>query len=354
MASALRPCPETSARTVESTMGAATGVYDGSGEAASAPLGGGQSVCDEVGAHVSGDRRVDQAARSKVDDRRRVVQLPVLQREIGEVADVHRVRLGHGEAAADRVRGLRPRRVRDRGAMPATQSYVCKADTPHDARDPPAVDALASIAELGGDPGNTAGAVRFTMQDSYPGGEPGNSRPPASPGRSCPAPAAVAGAGDAEDAAQPLHAVAALVVGDDLYAVQKPSMNDCRFRHNFVAPHGRWDGMAVADETLSILDAKFAVLPPHLDERQRLPYPASEAEVLGHGGIAVVAAGRGLRVDDLAWAGRVRRRGRAAGSGTRTRRWTQPGSRACHSRPCSGPGMLLRAGRRTPTTYADE
>lgn len=84
MASALRPCPETSARTVESTMGAATGVHDGSGEAASAPLGGGQSVCDELGAHVSGDRRADQAVRSKVDDRRQVVQLPVLQREIGK------------------------------------------------------------------------------------------------------------------------------------------------------------------------------------------------------------------------------------------------------------------------------
>lgn len=157
--------------------------------------------------------------------------------------------------------------------MPATQSYVCKADAPHDARDPPAVDALASIAELGGDPGNTAGAVRFTMHDSYPGGEPGNSRPPASPGSSCPGPAAVAGAGDAEDAAQPLHAVAALLVGDDLDAVQKPSVNDCRFRHNFVVRHGRWDGMAVADEALSILDAKFAILPPHLDERQRLLYP---------------------------------------------------------------------------------
>ena len=47
--------------------------------------------------------------------------------------------------------------------------------------------------------------------------------------------------------------------------------------------------MAIPDEVLAMLDVKFAVLLPHLDERQRRLYLASEAEALGHGGIAAVA-----------------------------------------------------------------
>ncbi|WP_445407019.1 hypothetical protein, partial [Streptomyces maremycinicus] len=38
------------------------------------------------------------------------------------------------------------------------------------------------------------------------------------------------------------------------------------------------------------LAVKFAVLPPHLDERQRLLLMAVEARVLGHGGVGAVAA----------------------------------------------------------------
>ncbi|MET9336644.1 ISAzo13 family transposase [Nonomuraea sp. NPDC003804] len=40
---------------------------------------------------------------------------------------------------------------------------------------------------------------------------------------------------------------------------------------------------------MAVLDVKFAALLPHLDERQRRLYLASEAEALGHGGIAAVA-----------------------------------------------------------------
>lgn len=47
--------------------------------------------------------------------------------------------------------------------------------------------------------------------------------------------------------------------------------------------------MAIPDEVLAVLDAKFAVVLPHLDERQRRLYLASEAEALGHGGITAVA-----------------------------------------------------------------
>lgn len=47
--------------------------------------------------------------------------------------------------------------------------------------------------------------------------------------------------------------------------------------------------MTIPEEVLAVLDAKFAVVLPHLDERQRRLYLASEAEALGHGGIAAVA-----------------------------------------------------------------
>lgn len=45
----------------------------------------------------------------------------------------------------------------------------------------------------------------------------------------------------------------------------------------------------IPGEVLAVLDVKFAVILPHLDERQRRLYLASEAEALGHGGIAAVA-----------------------------------------------------------------
>ncbi|MET8134107.1 ISAzo13 family transposase [Streptomyces sp. NPDC005251] len=47
--------------------------------------------------------------------------------------------------------------------------------------------------------------------------------------------------------------------------------------------------MGISDEVLAVLDVKFAAVLPHLDERQRRLYLASEAEALGHGGIAAVA-----------------------------------------------------------------
>lgn len=47
--------------------------------------------------------------------------------------------------------------------------------------------------------------------------------------------------------------------------------------------------MAIPDEVLLMLDVKFAAVLPHLDERQRRLYLASEAEALGHGGTGAVA-----------------------------------------------------------------
>ena len=47
--------------------------------------------------------------------------------------------------------------------------------------------------------------------------------------------------------------------------------------------------MGIPAEVLVLQDVKFAALLPHLDERQRRLYLASEAQSLGHGGIVAVA-----------------------------------------------------------------
>jgi hypothetical protein len=52
--------------------------------------------------------------------------------------------------------------------------------------------------------------------------------------------------------------------------------------------------MAISAEVTEVLAAKFAVMLPHLDERQRRLYLGSEARVLGHGGIAAVARAAGV------------------------------------------------------------
>jgi hypothetical protein len=78
--------------------------------------------------------------------------------------------------------------------------------------------------------------------------------------------------------------------------------------------------MGGTEETGRILAAKFAVIFPHLDERQRRLLMGAEARALGHGGIRVVARAAGVReatvslgVDELDSGteplGRVRRPG---------------------------------------------
>src|SRR5436189_4217570 len=78
--------------------------------------------------------------------------------------------------------------------------------------------------------------------------------------------------------------------------------------------------MGGKEEAVQVLAAKFDVIFPHLDERQRRLLMAAEARVLGHGGIRAVARAAGVReatvstgVDELdAGAeplGRVRRPG---------------------------------------------
>jgi hypothetical protein len=78
--------------------------------------------------------------------------------------------------------------------------------------------------------------------------------------------------------------------------------------------------MGVAGESRKHLGVKFAVLFPHLDERQQRLLMGAEARILGHGGVRVVAQAAGKSettvrkgVDELeageAPLGRVRRRG---------------------------------------------
>ena len=52
--------------------------------------------------------------------------------------------------------------------------------------------------------------------------------------------------------------------------------------------------MAISAEARQVLAAKFAVMLPHLDERQRRLYLGSEARALGYGGIAAVAGAAGV------------------------------------------------------------
>jgi hypothetical protein len=53
--------------------------------------------------------------------------------------------------------------------------------------------------------------------------------------------------------------------------------------------------MGGMEETGQVLAAKFAVIFPHLDERQRRLLMGAEARALGHGGIRLVARAAGVR-----------------------------------------------------------
>ena len=58
--------------------------------------------------------------------------------------------------------------------------------------------------------------------------------------------------------------------------------------------------MGMAAEVQEKLAAKFGVLFPHLDERQRRLAAGAEARSLGHGGIRVVARAAGMREGTVA------------------------------------------------------
>ena len=92
--------------------------------------------------------------------------------------------------------------------------------------------------------------------------------------------------------------------------------------------------MAVAVEVEESLAAKFPVLLPHLDERQRRLYLGSEARSLGHGGVEAVARAAGVSrqmvaagVAELEGSGEPLGRARRPGGGRKKLADTDPGLR---------------------------
>src|SRR6266576_3459267 len=89
------------------------------------------------------------------------------------------------------------------------------------------------------------------------------------------------------------------------------------------------------EEAVRVLAAKFAVIFPHLDERQRRLLMGAEARALGHGGIRLVARAAGsarLRCPwalaswtpaQSRWAGCGARAGAAGGRLIRIRGWAR-------------------------------
>ena len=101
------------------------------------------------------------------------------------------------------------------------------------------------------------------------------------------------------------------------------------------------------EEAVRVLAAKFGVIFPHLDERQRRLLMGAEARALGHGGIRLVARAAGVREATVSLGvseldsgaeplGRVRRPGRGTQAGGR------PGSGAAPG--VAGPGGAGGAG----------
>lgn len=113
--------------------------------------------------------------------------------------------------------------------------------------------------------------------------------------------------------------------------------------------------MRIPDETRDQLSVKFAVLFPHLDERQRRLLMAAEARVLGHGGVRAVALAAGVSETTVRKGvfeleageeplGRVRRPGGAAsgsrnsirGCGRLCWRWSSRMCEVTRCRRCDG------------------
>src|SRR5437899_11492495 len=92
--------------------------------------------------------------------------------------------------------------------------------------------------------------------------------------------------------------------------------------------------MGVVDETREMLAAKFQVIFPHLDERQRRRLMGAEARALGHGGIRAVARAAGAReatvslgVDELDSGAEPLGRARRPGGGRKQAADLDPGLR---------------------------
>src|SRR5438477_6551610 len=92
--------------------------------------------------------------------------------------------------------------------------------------------------------------------------------------------------------------------------------------------------MGAMEETRLVLAAKFQVIFPHLDERQRRLLLGAEARALGHGGIRLVARAAGVReatvslgVGELDSGAEPLGRARRPGGGRKRAADTDPGLR---------------------------
>src|SRR6476660_4907317 len=92
--------------------------------------------------------------------------------------------------------------------------------------------------------------------------------------------------------------------------------------------------MGGKEEAAQVLAAKFAVICPHLDERQRRLLMGAEARALGHGGIRLVARAAGVReatvslgVDELDSGAEPLGRARRPGGGRKRAPDVDPGLR---------------------------
>jgi hypothetical protein len=84
-----------------------------------------------------------------------------------------------------------------------------------------AANKLSGRTQLSDDPGDTVSAGRFPVDHTDPGHQTGIRGSTDRAIRCCGAPVVVAGPGNLEDLAQPLRAVTALMVGDELEAVHQ-------------------------------------------------------------------------------------------------------------------------------------
>src|SRR6266852_721637 len=92
--------------------------------------------------------------------------------------------------------------------------------------------------------------------------------------------------------------------------------------------------MGGKEEAAQVLTVKFAVIFPHLDERQRRLLMGAEARALGHGGIRLVARAAGVReatvslgVDELDSGAELLGRARRLGGGRKRAADLDPGLR---------------------------
>ncbi len=184
--------------------------------------GGPQGVGDEFGAHMVRDRPAHQPLGAQVQHRCKIKELSVADGQVGDVADVLLVRCGGGEVPLEQVRHRCRVGCGDRGADLLAQVHPHDAGPTHQPLDAFVVDRWALVLQLGGDPGAAVGAVGLPVDLGDPLGQDlvGPLAPGA--GRAGFAPAVEAGAGDAQEGAQPLHAVGAVVVGNVLEADQEP------------------------------------------------------------------------------------------------------------------------------------